>query len=566
MCKLIEELSKLKKSSFESVDTAETFNEFQKYMHVERHVENDLKKLLEKIKGNEKSLILLCGNVGDGKSHLLAYFKNQTSLLDGYKIINDATESKYPDKTSKQCLAEELIDFSDELLENGIESKIIIAINFGIIANFLSSKEGENYSKLKKYVEDAGLITTDFSEFGENNIFHNINFAHYHMYELNNHGVESVFLKDLIERVFKDDQDNVFYAAFKECKSLCKHKCPIYANYKLLTSDNAQNAIVDLLMKSIVSEKIILSTRAILNLIYDIIVAPEFENVSNVMNMVSKSKSVAKFIKASTPFLLFENKERSSLLEIVSVFDPVLERTFENDDLAISFNYSENLVELSNKGIVFNPYFAYVYNSKNTKSLYYEHNKYALNKLNIRLRKIEAGFIKNDKVFKNYLSALYSSNVGDKSGLRSIYEKFTKAIYKWDGVARNDKMIVPTMSAKYTISQEIDLKPDLSYVKERNQELLNIFKNSLIIQFNVERRNFVKIDVDYKLFELIDRIYSGYRPTINDKNIFVNFNEAVNKIAKSGQCTEKIFITENSPSGKTFSVSKGEFGFEFKEV
>lgn len=69
-------------------------------MHVERKIQTDLERILVKNKElNSSSLILLCGSVGDGKSHLLAYLKeNKPELLEGYQIFNDATESFSPNK------------------------------------------------------------------------------------------------------------------------------------------------------------------------------------------------------------------------------------------------------------------------------------------------------------------------------------------------------------------------------------------------------------------------------------------------------------------------------------
>ena len=80
VCKFVEELSKLRKSSKDSIDDTETFNEFKKYIHVKRDIETHLKKILKHINNsNQKSLVLLCGSAGDGKSHLLSYLKNNDS-------------------------------------------------------------------------------------------------------------------------------------------------------------------------------------------------------------------------------------------------------------------------------------------------------------------------------------------------------------------------------------------------------------------------------------------------------------------------------------------------------
>jgi len=46
MCKLVEELQKLKKSSNESIDNEQNFSDFKKYMRVKRQVEKDLEAII----------------------------------------------------------------------------------------------------------------------------------------------------------------------------------------------------------------------------------------------------------------------------------------------------------------------------------------------------------------------------------------------------------------------------------------------------------------------------------------------------------------------------------------
>lgn len=48
-CEFIMQLSKLRKSSAESVENTNAFNHFKEYLHVERHVEIELRKLAESI-------------------------------------------------------------------------------------------------------------------------------------------------------------------------------------------------------------------------------------------------------------------------------------------------------------------------------------------------------------------------------------------------------------------------------------------------------------------------------------------------------------------------------------
>lgn len=84
-CKFTNELNRLRKSSSDSIDNVEKFDQFKRYMHVVRTAEEDLKEILRKINASgQKTLVLLCGSAGDGKSHLLSYLKNsdEEHLID----------------------------------------------------------------------------------------------------------------------------------------------------------------------------------------------------------------------------------------------------------------------------------------------------------------------------------------------------------------------------------------------------------------------------------------------------------------------------------------------------
>ena len=88
-CKFTNELNRLRKSSSDSIDNVEKFDGFKEYMHVTRTAEEDLKSILRKINlSGKKSLVLLCGSAGDGKSHLLSYLKNsdEENLIANYTV------------------------------------------------------------------------------------------------------------------------------------------------------------------------------------------------------------------------------------------------------------------------------------------------------------------------------------------------------------------------------------------------------------------------------------------------------------------------------------------------
>ena len=113
---LINELEKLKESSREAVEGLNKFTDFKKYMHVDRNAQRELEDIiLEASKQENSQLILVCGSVGDGKSHIISYFKNKyPDIISKFTLHNDATESLEPNKTSMDTLNDLLENFTDE--------------------------------------------------------------------------------------------------------------------------------------------------------------------------------------------------------------------------------------------------------------------------------------------------------------------------------------------------------------------------------------------------------------------------------------------------------------------
>ena len=58
-CEFIIQLSKLRKSSAESVENTSAFDPFKEYLHVERQVELELRQLLRKINENNATNCLI---------------------------------------------------------------------------------------------------------------------------------------------------------------------------------------------------------------------------------------------------------------------------------------------------------------------------------------------------------------------------------------------------------------------------------------------------------------------------------------------------------------------------
>ena len=73
-------------------------------MHIERDAQKGLEELIIKAnESNKAQLILVCGSVGDGKSHMISYLNNNkeySDIMKNFTLHNDATESLEPNKTA----------------------------------------------------------------------------------------------------------------------------------------------------------------------------------------------------------------------------------------------------------------------------------------------------------------------------------------------------------------------------------------------------------------------------------------------------------------------------------
>lgn len=344
-CKFIEKFNKLKKSSSDSIDNILSFDDFRKYMHVIRATEKDLKLILKDVNSSDKkTLVLLCGSAGDGKSHLLSYLKNSDSdhLLDGYKVFNDATESNAPDKTAVETLCNRLEDFNDDNIDKP-GSNAIIAINLGVLSNFIESEFAFNFSKLKKYVKSSNIMTSEVTNtiFDNNSCFQHISFSDYHMFSMNKGEISPEYIEAIFEKIISYDERNVFYTAFTDDCSICplNSQCPIRMNYEFLKNSKVRHYIALMLVKVILKDKEILTTRELLNYIYDIVVAPGFDYAKFYKSSANPSLFIKEFLNYIMPSLLFDNVDISAIMNKTRKYDPLLNR----DALKSSgINYSIN--------------------------------------------------------------------------------------------------------------------------------------------------------------------------------------------------------------------------------
>ena len=578
-CTFIEELSKLRKLSMESVENTASFAPFKQYLHVVRPVEDELRTLLRRVnRENKKCLVMLCGSAGDGKSHLMSYLRHADpeGLLNSFELYNDATESSAPELTSIDTLYEKLAPFNDENYQVDDGYKMILAINLGTLNNFIESDKGRAFTKLKQYVEDNEIFSsyTRKEVYITDSVFQHISFADYQVFTLKEDGVGTEFLSTLIGKVFSKTEENPFYQAYKNNDSctLCQ-RCPVRHNYEFLSKPEHQQAVIKKIIEVVIKDKAIVSTRDILNLLYDIIVHPDFDYSDMCKCATSEVKYLTKYIKYSTPMLIYEYDDISPLLNCMRKHDVLKERQAEMDVAATRFHSLENIYEAFTEA---------------TADTSYERlndiTKIAvLGGIKPELKKLVYRFIVRTKEFKGeyqastqkellaeYIKYLYYQQSGKEKQLKKLYESTKKAIMNWDGQFDSDYICIDDSNERFWVIEQLLIQSAIYKSKAVEDDEVLRFSTNVKIRFKKSNGNDLEtaeIDMDYALFEMISAMREGYRPTVQDKNKHADFVSFVQRLIEFGNKGTRIeLLPKDHENEYRIIFEKNDFDYEFRVV
>ncbi|MBR2258728.1 MAG: DNA phosphorothioation-dependent restriction protein DptF [Blautia sp.] len=578
-CTFIEELSKLRKLSMESVENTASFAPFKQYLHVVRPVESELRTLLRRVnRENKKCLVMLCGSAGDGKSHLMSYLRHADpeGLLHSFELYNDATESSAPELTSIDTLYEKLAPFNDENYQVDDGYKMILAINLGTLNNFIESYKGRAFTKLKQYVEDNEIFSsyTRKEVYISDSVFQHISFADYQVFTIKEDGVGTEFLSTLIGKVFCNTEENPFYQAYKNNDSctLCQ-RCPVRHNYEFLSKPEHQQAVIKKIVEVVIKDKAIVSTRDILNLLYDIIVHPDFDYSDMCQCATSEVKYLTKYIQYSTPMLIYEYDDISPLLNCIRKHDVLKERQAEMDVAATRFHSLENIYEAFTEA---------------TSGTAYERlndiTKIAvLGGIKPELKKLVYRFIVRTKEFKGeyqsstqkellaeYIKYLYYQQSGKEKQLKKLYESTKKAIMNWDGQFDSDYICVDDSNERFWVTEQLLIQSAIYKSKAIEDDEVLRFSTNVKIRFKKSNGNDLEtaeIDMDYALFEMISAMREGYRPTVQDKNKHADFVSFVQRLIEFGNKGTRIeLLPKDRENEYRIIFEKNDFDYEFRVV
>jgi DNA phosphorothioation-dependent restriction protein DptF len=575
---LLEELKKLRESSKYAVaqGTHSNLNKFKKYLHIEREVEKKLKTIITKASENNNSqLLMICGNVGDGKSHILSHLHDELKdVISQFIIHNDATESHNPNESSNETLYKLLEGFKDERL---IESKdkIILAINLGTLSKFIE-EYGDEFKILKEYINTNKILDTDLihnDEFDTASNFHHVNFTDYHIYSLTENGAVSDIINTLLEKIVFENEANTIYKAYQEYKEIVGDKmyCPILYNYEFLFNKINRTIVSQLIIKAIIKSKEIVSLRTLLNFVYDILVPVDLSNIiqSDYFKVIDKM-SGPEFFSNLIPNYLFEHPELSSLFEKIESLDPCTNRNSDTDDILLTLINTEQIFTLFSKHI--NKSFLYKIESKIIQS---SNHKTELSKLFIRLNYF-SNYLEQkhllDFDYDEYLVWLFHYNNHNPNFIKKIYELVENAARNWNGDPKTNGKVIINVGKKQTqfrVFKDFELLPDVDISNEKFDVQINKFTQEFSLCFKINNeKDFIKTHVDFSLFKILKMISKGYRPNKKDNNNYVYFVNSINTLINQNNNKAPLYIDEvNIGKAADYKFSKDTFsGYKFQVI
>lgn len=540
----IDQLSRLQMSSVEAVVHEKEFTQLQRYMHVDRDIQDELIQALSSTDNKtEPKLILLCGSVGDGKSHLLSYIKeNHGELLENCLVHNDSTESFNPEEEDVETLERVLSDF--EIFEEASVTTVI-AINLGVLHKFYTrQKEKGRFQTFCKYIENSKVFSHQTPKHIEGNNFHLLNFAGLQPYEITDTGAKSPFFKSIIQKVVNPNEDNPFYNTWKRDKAEGINSAA-HENYILLQDETIQDSVVQKLIEAMIQEKLFLSTRALYNFIYDIIVP-----------LNSKTEFLPNH---ALPFMLFNRPDRSDLMQALHDIDPILQRDEKIDNIISSFILSSEpldyLKKLLGETFELSSVWKNYEQDADTDYLKLLVRSYAL------LNQTD-----QDRMYQSFLRLLFAYYTGDENKMSELFDMLDTIMEQWIGSPEKGYLYMDTNNSSYRIAVKFEGEPEIDekLFGSRSKSAIQHFTPEIKIGYRIGDES-ILVAIDYKLYKLLSKVANGYCPNQQDYTEALQFTDFYSQIIRESDQSKELLIVHRD-SGKRLKFTKPRFSKKDYEV
>ena len=209
---LIKAFKRLSQGSKQSVQSGQSLDALDKYLHVDRPIDIAVRTEMDNICRIGGGIVMLVGSAGDGKSHIIS------TLQDDYKNVfefwNDGSESPWPDVEPTEALKIILSDFKDNNI-NSTNYKLLLAINMGMLNKFIDDAEvQQQYGEIEKCAKT--LFDADNLRHEQTDRVRIVSFGNHQIFELypeqdDVYPVDSTFIKNVLRKITSTDSTNIFY-------------------------------------------------------------------------------------------------------------------------------------------------------------------------------------------------------------------------------------------------------------------------------------------------------------------------------------------------------------------
>lgn len=531
---LVKVFRRLSQGSKQSVQSGQSLDEFDQYMHVDRPIDMAVRKAMNDIRCNKSGggILFLVGSAGDGKSHMISTLKQD---YKDFEFRNDASESPWPTIKSIDALKIFLSDFKDATLHT-TNSKMLVAINMGKLSAFIDDADVK--AEFREIVKCAETL------FDEDNLRHDetehvkiVSFANHQIFELfpeqkdAEYPIDSLFIKTVFDKITSKAYKNKFYDAFKASKPIGTDFDPCYVNYQLLCIPEIQDAIVKIIIEAIIRFKLMLTPRELFDFIYRIVFPENYTNFN-------PSKH---FFGSLLPTILFADGE-NKILKCIAQLDPLKHGSIDHNDKLSELFTSIDIPEeecFDNLKSKLHPRFFEIL------SEYYKNNRNNvedISKLLFRLQHL-LEYHSESEEYKSFLKILCGYYDNDEDRLFPLYETIQRSIPHFYGSYTDKPNIVPLdiQGREYKMFVSCNnLKPD----PQDSVPFETTNRNKFVVEIDTQWKVNVpvKLKIEYQLYEYLCKIQKGKLAQTDDRNHNLSFSEFISNLVQQTDYKEKVII------------------------